>query len=110
MKITHLHRKGFPCSDDSRVHACQRHYPGGTLRVLSLVTLGGRRPSHLSGLVGFRIARFEACSAFTHVPAFMLAKSLWTLFTEDFDEFVASFAAPIATGWSDQLPGGNLTH
>ena len=75
LKITLLHRKGFPCSDDSRVHACQRHYPGGTLRVLSLVTLGGRRPSPLPGWVGFRIACFEACSAFTRVPACMLAKS-----------------------------------
>jgi hypothetical protein len=32
------------------------------------------------------------------------------LYTEDFGEFVTSFAAPIATGWSDQLPGGNRTH
>jgi len=32
------------------------------------------------------------------------------LYTEDFGEFVTSFTAPIATGWSDQLPGGCLTH
>ncbi len=37
----------------------------------------------------------------------MLAKSpQGTLYTKDFDEFVTSFTAPIATGWSDQLPGG----
>ena len=29
-----------------------------------------------------------------------------TLFIEDFGGFVASTAAPIATGWSDPLPGG----
>ena len=47
----------------------------------------------------------------THVPACMLAKSpLGTLYTEDSDEFVASFAAPIATGWNDQLPGGIQPH
>ena len=41
----------------------------------------------------------------------MLAKSpQGTLYTEDSDEFVTSFAAPIATGWSDQLPDGNSTH
>jgi len=61
--------------------------------------------------VGFRIIRFEACSAFTRVPAYMLAKSpKVTLYTRGFDRFVTSSAAPIATGWSDQLPGGSLTH
>jgi hypothetical protein len=29
-----------------------------------------------------------------------------TLYIEDSDGFVASAAAPIATGWSDPLPGG----
>ncbi|WP_437222472.1 hypothetical protein SH661x_002795 [Planctomicrobium sp. SH661] len=32
-----------------------------------------------------------------------------TLYIEGFDGFVTSTAAPIATGWSDQLPGGNCT-
>ena len=32
-----------------------------------------------------------------------------TLYTEGFDRFVTSPLAPIATGWSDQLPDGNLT-
>jgi hypothetical protein len=37
----------------------------------------------------------------------MLAKSSKsTFYTRGFDGFVASAAAPIATGWSDQLPGG----
>ena len=48
------------------------------------------------------VLRFEACSTFTHVPAYMLAKSPnVTLYTEGFDGFVTSSAAPIATGWSD---------
>jgi hypothetical protein len=29
---------------------------------------------------------------------------------EGFDGFVASTAAPIATGWNDKLPGGTRTH
>jgi hypothetical protein len=32
------------------------------------------------------------------------------LYTEGFDGFVTSTAAPIATGWNDQLPGGSFTH
>jgi hypothetical protein len=33
-----------------------------------------------------------------------------TLFSEYFNDFVASIVAPIATGWNDQLPGGISTH
>ena len=40
-----------------------------------------------------------------------VAKSpMATFYTRGFDGFVASTAPPIATGWSDQLPGGNCTH
>jgi hypothetical protein len=48
--------------------------------------------------------------AFTRVAACLLAephKAARCL--EGFDGFVTSAAAPIATGWSDQLPGGNRT-
>ena len=59
-----------------------------------------------SGRVGSCITRFEACSAFTHVTACMLAKSPYaTLYTRGFGGFVASTAAPIATGWSEPVPG-----
>ena len=47
------------------------------------------------------IANLPFCrrgSAFTHVTACMLAKSL--------SSFVASAAALIATGWSEPVPGG----
>jgi len=54
---------------------------------------------------------FEACSAFTQVTACLLAESpIAILSIEGFDGFVTSTAAPIATGWSDQLPGGTRTH
>jgi hypothetical protein len=33
-----------------------------------------------------------------------------TLSIEGFGSIVTSTAAPIATGWSDPLPGGNCTH
>ena len=57
-----------------RVHACCRHYPGGTTGwCRSLVQR--RPPSPLRRRVGSRIRTFEACSAFTHVTAYVLAKS-----------------------------------
>ncbi len=54
---------------------------------------------------------FEACSAFTHVSACMLAESPKAIrYIRGFDGFVTSSAAPTATGWSDSSPGGNCTH
>ena len=50
---------------------------------------------------------FEACSAFTLVTACLLAESPYAILSiEGSDGFVTSTAAPIATGWSEQLPGG----
>ena len=47
-----------------------------------------------------------ACSAFTRVTTCRLAKSPYaTLYTGGSGGFVASTAAPIATGWSDPVPG-----
>jgi hypothetical protein len=70
-----------------------------------------QRPSLLSCRVGVHIGRIEACSTFTRVTACRLAASPRRhIFLEGFDGFVTSTAAPIATGWSDQLPGGNCNH
>ncbi|MGH8138076.1 MAG: hypothetical protein ACREVV_07780, partial [Steroidobacteraceae bacterium] len=33
-----------------------------------------------------------------------------TLYTGGFSRFIASTTAPIATGWSESLPGGICTH
>src|ERR1700758_265971 len=52
---------------------------------------------------------FEACSAFTHVTACTLAESLLRpSSTGGFSSFVASTAAPIATGWNEPVPGWDL--
>lgn len=60
--------------------------------------------------VDFRIAILEVCSAFTHVIAYVLAKSpCVTLCIEGFSRFVTSTTAPIATGWNDSSPGGIRT-
>ena len=59
------------------------------------------------GRVGFRITLFEACSAFTHITACLLAKSpKVTLYTRGFSRFVTSATAPIATGWSESCRAG----
>jgi len=53
---------------------------------------------------------FEACSAFTHVSACLLAESPKAIrYIKGFDELVTSSTALIATGWSDPSPDGNLT-
>jgi hypothetical protein len=65
-----------------------------------------RRPSPDYRWVGSCIISFEACSAFTRVTTCRLAESPYaTLSTGGFSGFVASTAAPIATGWSDPVPG-----
>ena len=56
--------------------ACQCQYPGGNRPVpVSLTSRSVIGLSHIVKWVGFRIARFEACSAFTHIPARKFAKS-----------------------------------
>jgi len=76
------------------------------------LVLGQRlRPSPGNRRVGSHVTFFEACSAFTLVSACMFAKSpKATLYTGGSDGFVSSTTAPIATGRSDQLPGGIRTH
>src|ERR1035441_3148378 len=65
-----------------------------------------RRPSPDNSWVGSCIISFVACSAFTRVTTCRLAKSPYaTLYTGGSGGFVASTAAPIATGWSDPVPG-----
>src|ERR1700675_1772696 len=51
--------------------------------------------------VGLHIDLFEACSAFTRVAACTLALSPnRDPHSEGFSHFVASIAAPVASGWS----------
>ena len=55
-------------------HACRRHYPGGYRPVLVALFPADRRPSPIDRRADFRIMCFEACSAFTRVPACMVAE------------------------------------
>ena len=55
-------------------HACCRHYPGGIGRCLRRSLPNRWQPSPENGRVGSHVASFEACSAFTHVAARMVAE------------------------------------
>src|ERR1700756_3267380 len=60
--------------------------------------------------VGLHIVLFEACSAFTRVAAYTLARSpIRDPLSEGFRHFVSSMPAPVASGWSES-PGGPCTH
>ena len=76
------------------------------MELIRSVLLHRRRPSPHYSWVGSCIIIFEACSAFTRVTTCRLAESPYaTLYTGGSGGFVASTAAPIATGWSDPVPG-----
>ena len=77
----------------------------------SLIRSGKLRLSLNLSQVSNRITRFEACSAFTHVTACMLAKSpMATLYTRGFGDLVTSITAPNCYRLERQLPGGFRTH
>ena len=99
---------GFPCCVRSPCADMPSPLPRWDRRRDRVVPLKLRlRPSPSLCWVGSHIPRFEACSAFTHVTACLLAESpKATLSIEGFDRFVASPAAPIATGWNDNCRVG----
>ncbi len=92
----------------SLFHACRRHYPGGTGRCARRSLPGQCQPSPGCRRVGFRITRFEACSAFTRVAARMVAEP------PDAARYIGVLqskslppsTAPIASGWSDSRRAG----
>jgi hypothetical protein len=80
--------------------------PAGSMELIRSLLLHRLRPSPHYSWVGSCITFFEACSAFTRVTTCRLAKSPYaTFYTGCSDGFVVSTAAPIATGWSDPVPG-----
>ena len=95
------------------MQTCRRHYPGGNAGGAQVVPpdnlasaafpipLLGRLPHFpFRGLLGVH----------SHYGLPARGVAITTLSIGGFDRFVASPAAPIATGWNDQLPGGNCTH
>ncbi len=81
--------------------------PAGPLGAHVVLLPQQQRPSPNFSRVGSHIALFEACSAFTARYGLHARQSPdRTLYTEGFDCFVTSTAAPIATGWSDSCRVG----
>src|SRR6476661_9016473 len=104
------HRWGFPCCLLIPLPLMPSPVPRRDRSSHVARLLDQRRPSPSVRWVGSRIARFEVCSAFTHVLACLLADSP----KEPFPRVLQSQSlpprtAPGATGWSDQLPGGVCT-
>jgi hypothetical protein len=94
-------------ASDLLVRTCRRHYPGGTMAgIVSLPCQPWLRPSPLVGRVGSHISIFEACSAFTQLRPACSRDRHAVLSIEGFGDFVASTAAPIATGWSESCRVG----
>src|SRR5258707_9793502 len=100
-----------PMSPKNNSTTADRFHPGAAARriprsshpAVSAFPGRGRR-------VGLHIDLFEACSAFTRVAAFTLARSpIRDPLSEGFRHFVASMPAPVASGWSES-PGGPRTH
>ena len=85
------------------LHACRRHYPGGTGRCPRRSLPGRWQPSPNRRRVGFRVSCFEACAAFTRVAACMLAEPpTATLLIGVLQTMsLPPSPAPTATGWSD---------
>src|SRR5207248_2889833 len=82
LTVTRRHRRGFPCF---RWVPCPRAVAStpaeswvpiarASCRQGEKTCSPRRRPSPISRRVGFRIRLFEACSAFTHVTARVLAE------------------------------------
>src|SRR6266481_4725697 len=80
--------------------------PAVTDGIDSLVPFHRLRPSPSVGRVGSCISCFGACSVLLHVRPARLAESPEaTLFIRGSGSFVTSATAPIATGWSEPVPG-----
>ena len=106
------HATGLPVLRMSSLCTCCRHYPGTATGGTALLDPFRRiRLPRKGRRVGLCIVLFEACSAFTRVTACTLALPPYfvTRFTEGFSRFVASTAAPVASGGSTS-PGGACTH
>ncbi len=84
--------------------------PAGLMELIRSYYFHQLRPSPKTRWVGSCINRFEACSAFTHVTACMLAKSPKRPSTPEAP--TASFPPPplrLLPGGANQFPGGTFT-
>ena len=90
------------------LYACHRQYPGGTGQCARRSLPSRWQPSPFYRRVGFRITRFEACSAFTKVAARILAEPPMAALLIGVLQTMSlpPSPAPTATGWSDSCRAG----
>ena len=101
------HRWDFPCCVWSSLPACRRQYPGRSDGICSLVRFHRLRPSPNRRWVGPCIVVFEACSAFTHVTACMLAESPMRPSTPKASAAsLPQLLLRLLPGGTNQFPGG----
>ena len=91
----------------SSLHATAK-YPGGTGRCSRRSLPDRWQPSPFQRRVGFRIVRFEACSAFTRVVACVVAEppEAALCHRSASDDVLPPPSAPTATDWSDSCRAG----
>ena len=99
-------------ASDLLLQTCRRHYPGGIAGsvVRSSRPSDGGLPHYVAGRLPHQSLSRPAQRSLTLRPACSRSRQDDPLPSKASGGFVTSTAAPIATGWSDQLPGGNCTH
>ena len=110
---------GLPVLRRISLYTCRRHYPGlpaslgqagGTVGCARCSLPQRRRPSPKFRRVGSRIALFEACSAFTHVTACILAESPCDPLHRRLRRFRCLRPRSGCFRLEQHLSGGTLTH
>jgi len=109
--VTHPLAEISRVASDLPVPTCRRHYPGGTVGgIESLPGNRRQRPSPRHWRVGSHVEFFEACSAFSHVTACLLAESLTDPFHRRLRQGRRRPCRPDGYRRVRPLPGGNCTH
>jgi hypothetical protein len=110
---------GFPCRVGSPLRTCRHQYPGGTAGLDrswdGLFQPFPSRPatSAFPGLMAGRLPHHGSRGLLSVHSSLRPARSRGhslALCIEGSGGFVTSAAAPMASGWNDELPGGDFTH
>ena len=100
------HRWDFPCYVWSSLPACRRHYPGRSDGNLFARTFPSSSAFPVRQVGRLLHQPFRGLlSVYSRYGLHARQVAYATFYTEGFSSFVASAAAPIATGWSEPVPG-----
>ena len=100
----------FPCYVWSPLPACRRHYPGRSDGNLFARTFPSSSAFPVRQVGRLLHQPFRGLlSVYSRYGLHARRVAYATLYTEGFSSFVASAAAPIATGWSEPVPGRDFS-